>query len=443
MSGIVGVVSEDDCMKDALTCTFYLQNRSEGYSGLAWKNDDNKLKNSTHKGLIKQSFTKERLRHMQGNYVIGSVSGNREPVSELSNSGGMMLCYDGNLLNYDEIKNDLLKDNCSFSGYHNPEEICDSVLISKIIAREPDFETGIESLIDKMQGDFAVTALTPQGVYAARGWGRKPLILGKHIEKKSYAVSSESVSFINPGFEIVRDVEPGEVVLLDNEGIHSVKKFDLKPIKYGTFEWVYTAHPASVIDGRSVELARNAIGALLAKRYGDEIDADIVSPIPNSGRCHSTGVANVLSKKLGTDYLEVFKKFDYCGRSFTPGTDVERHEVAEEKLIPVREIIEGKRIVVVDDSIVRGTQTQIQTKRLKEMGAKAVYAMIACPPLMAACSYGKSTEKASDCIAQRMSLDQIRETRGLDGLFYATIEDLEEAIQKPREELCLDCWGEN
>jgi len=435
MSGIFGIVSEENCIRDVLSGTFYLQNRSEAYCGIAGKNKKGKLENSTHRGLIKQNYPLERLQSMEGNWAIGSVSGSREPVSELSNSGGMILCYDGNLSNYLEMKDNLLMRGCSFSGYHDPEEISDAVLISKIIAKETSFEKGIESFIGQMKGDFSIAALTPEGIYAARGYGRKPLILGGR--DGSYAVSSESVSFINSGFEIIRDVNPGEIVLLNQEGIDSIKQFDLSPIKYGTFEWVYTAHPASVIDGRSVELARNAIGAALARRYKKEIDADLVSPVPNSGRCHATGFSN----ESRIPYLEVFKKFDYCGRSFTPGTEAERHEVAEEKLIPVRELVEGQRIVVVDDSIVRGTQTLKQTKRLKQMGAKEVYAVIACPPLKAACMFGKSTKKNSDCIANRMDLDKIRETRGLDGLFYATIEDLEQAIQKPRDQLCLDCWG--
>ena len=253
----------------------------------------------------------------------------------------MILCVDGNIFNYFEVKNNLLKGGASFSGYHNPEEISDAVLISKIISKEFNFENGIESLFEQVKGDFALVALTPEGIYAARGWGRKPLILGK--KDGSYAVSSESVSFINTGFEIVRDVRPGEVVLLNEDGINFVAQFDLKNIRYGTFEWIYTAHPASIIDGKSVELVRNKIGALMAEKY--KIDADLVSPIPNSGRCHATGFANA----SGIPYLEVFKKFDYSGRSFTPSTLEEQHQVADEKLIPVKELIKDKKIIIVDD----------------------------------------------------------------------------------------------
>jgi len=433
MAGIFGVASEEGCIRDALSGVFYLQNRSEEYCGLAWKTSGGELKNCTHKGLVKQGFVRGNFDSEKGSYAIASVSGGREPVSELSKKGGVILCMDGNLFNYSEMKKNLLELGESFSGYHNPEEISDAVLISKLIARAPSVVRGIKDLVFQMKGDFALAVLTPEGIYAARGWGRKPLILGE--KDGAYAVSSESVAFINTGFKIVRDVEPGEVVLLNSEGINFIAQFDLSPIKYGTFEWIYTAHPASVIDGKSVELVRNKIGALMAERH--PIDADLVSPIPNSGRCHANGFAN----RSKIPYLEVFKKFDYSGRSFTPNTLKEQNEVADEKLIPVKELIKDKKIIIVDDSIVKGNQTRKQTQRLKALGAKEVHAIIACPPLVGVCKYGKSLKCVEDCIANQMSLEDIRLTRGLDGLHFADVDIIEEAIGIPREKLCLGCWG--
>ena len=210
MAGVFGIFSEEDCIKDTLSGIFYLQNRSEEHCGMAWKNGGGVLRNSTHKGLVKNSYVLERGSTMNGTSAIATVSGMREPVSEFSNKGGMILCSDGNLSNSRVMRNNLLRDKASFSGCYNPGEICDSVLISKIISRESSFEKGIESLTNCMEGDFALIALTQEGIYASRGWGRKPLILGK--KEGSYAVSSESVSFINTGFEILRDVEPGETV---------------------------------------------------------------------------------------------------------------------------------------------------------------------------------------------------------------------------------------
>ena len=432
MAGIFGVVSREDCIGDVSSGTFYLQNRAEDYCGLGWKNGQDRLRGVTHAGLFRQSFNRKGLEGISGCSAIGCVSGVREPVSELSGSGGMLLCYDGNIANYEEVKNKLLSGGSTFSGHHDPGEVSDAVLISKIIALAPSFEKGIENLMNEMRGDFSIVALMRDGVYAARGWGRKPLILGQ--KDGGYAVSSESVSFINPGYKIVRDVNPGEVVFLGDSGIESVKQFSVD-VRFGTFEWVYTAHPASVIDGRSVKIARNEIGAALARRY--PVDADIVSPVPNSGRNHAEGY----SKESGIPYNEVFAKFDYCGRSFTPGDVEEQHRVADEKLIPVRAVIDGNRIIVVDDSIVKGNQTRRQTKRLRDNGAKEVHAMIACPPLVARCDYGKAIKQDEQCIAARMSIKEIRKTRELDSLNYATFEDLENAIGLPLDRLCTDCWG--
>lgn len=344
----------------------------------------------------------------------------------------MIIGFDGNIINYSEIKEKLLSEGASFSGYKSPEEVSDTALISKIISMERDFESGIRKLTEIMKGDFAIIALTALGVYAVRGWGRKPLILGK--KDGSYVVSSESNSFVNTGFEIIRNVEPGEIVLLTDSGVKTIERLNLTPVKYGTFEWIYTAHPASVIDGKSVADVRLKIGALLFKRY--PIQADVVSPVPNSGRWHAIGY----SKESGIHYEEVFVRYDYSDRSYTPGEQDARDREAKTKLIPIKAIVSGKNIILVDDSIVRGTQMLNRVKVLKEIGAKEVHAMIACPPLMGACKYGKTTKKDSDCIARGMDVEKIKEELKLDSLNYATAEDIEEAIGIPREKLCLECW---
>lgn len=432
MAGIFGVVSEENCVEDVFYGTFYLQHRAQDYCGIGLNNGKT-FENITHRGLIKQQFPKNIRNNLLAYSAVGVVSSDRQPVSELSRAGGIFLGFDGNLINYQTLKDKLLREGVSFDGYHDPENVKDTIIVSKIVSSELNFEEGIERLVNDIQGDFAITALSNQGVYAARGWGRKPLILGG--KDGSYAVSSESNSFVNTGFKIIRDVEPGEIVLLDKEGIHTITKLNLSPIKFGTFEWVYTAHPASVIDKKSVVLVRKNIGRALARRY--PIAADIISGIPNSGRWHGIGYA----EESGIPYEEVFVRFDYSDRSFTPQEKEDRTEEGDKKLIVLEEIVNGKRIVIVDDSIVRGTQTEKQIKKLREKGAKEVHARIACPPLMAACKYGKTTRTDEECIARRMGIEEIRKTRGLDSLSYATIEDLEEAIGYPREKLCLECWN--
>ena len=431
MSGVFGIVSEENCVSDLFLGTFYLQHRAQDYCGLALYNGE--LRDYTHKGLIKQQFLKDKLNEMMGSFGIGCVSNDRQPVSELASYGGIIIAFDGNIINSKELKDKLLIDGASFSGYRSPEEISDVVLISKLIAREKDFVSGIKKFVDVMQGDFAIIALTKLGIYAARGWGRKPLIIGK--KDGSYAVSSESNSFANLEIEIVRDIKPGEIVFLSKEGISSLEKLDLTPIKYGTFEWVYNAYPASTIDGKNVAEVREKIGQLLAKKY--PIEADLVSPVPNSGKWYAIGYA----KEFNLPYIEVFVRYDYSDRSYTLQQQISREEEAKTKLIIIKNLIKDKKIILVDDSIVRGTQTLNQVKRLKQLGAKEVHAMIACPPIKSACKFGKTTKKDEDCIARRMHLEEIKEKLSLNSLNYATIEILEEAIGFPREKLCLSCWG--
>lgn len=431
MAGICGVASKENCVDDLFWGTFYLQHRAQNYCGLALCNDG-KLEDYTRKGLLRPQFPADRLNSMKGNYGIGSVSSTREPVSELSKSGGMIISFDGNLINHNELKECLLKEGATFSGHRNPEEINDSDIISKIISSEISFEKGIERIINVIEGDFAIVALAKEGIYGARGWGRKPLILGK--KESTYMIASESNSFINRKIKIERDVAPGEIVLLNDEGMHRVKKFDLCSEKYCTFEWIYTAYPSSKIEGVNVAIARQKIGEFLAEKY--PIDADLVSPIPNSGRWHAIGYA----AKSRIPYFEVFVRYDYSDRSYTPNEQYLRDLEAQIKLIPVEGMIEGKRIISVDDSIVRGTQTLNQVERLKYFGAREVHARIACPPLVSACRYGKSTKKNEDCIARRMSVSEIKSKLRLDSLEYATVDILEKAIGIPRNKLCLSCW---
>ncbi|MBU0466780.1 MAG: amidophosphoribosyltransferase [Nanoarchaeota archaeon] len=432
MAGIFGVSSNEDCVKDLFLGTFYLQHRAQDYCGLACSDGKTFSAYDTHRGLMRQQFPKKVLKDLKGNFGIGCVTGDRQPVSVLGKAGAFIVAYDGNIINHDELRDALLMKGIGFTGFIGEGEVHDSAVIAKIISSESTFERGIESLAKIMKGDFALVALTKTGVYAARGWGRKHLILGK--KNGSYAVSSESNSFPNTGFEIMRDIEPGEIVLINEEGVNHVGRLDLNPKKYCSFEWIYTAHPASVIEGKSVAEVRINLGKALARRY--PVAADLVSPVPNSGRWHALG----FSMASGIPHIEVFVRYDYSDRSYTPGQQPDRDVEARTKLIPIKEVIKGKIIVLVDDSIVRGTQMLTRVRVLKEMGAKEVHARIACPPLVAACHFGKTTRCNDECIARRMPIKEIQESMGLDSLGYATVEDLEEATGLPREKLCLDCW---
>lgn len=436
MSGIFGMYSKKDCINDLIWGTSYLQHRGQRYCGWAVINNDKMVYNH-HKGKIREKIDFDQVSGVEGHLGLGVVSsGDRQPVSELSRHGEFLLAYDGNVMSAGELKEELLLEGHSFTGHFDPTYIPDNVLIGKILALNGPVD-GIEQLSKRMNGDYSLVLITKEGIIAARGWGRKPLILGR--SEDSYVVSSESCAFPNLGIEIERDVRPGEILLINKDGFVTLKQLDLKPIKYGTFEWIYTANSASIIDGVSVEEFRNQIGAILAERY--PVDADLVSEIPNSGIGYAIGYANA----SGIPHVRIFVKYDYADRSFTQSTKGERENEAKRKLIPLTSLIKGKRIVITDDSIVRGTQTrESHVPRLKSAGALEVHARIGCPLLRDKCGYGKTTKKKDEILFVKMHMNSdmdVKKYLGLDSVGFASPENLVAASGKSLNELCLSCWG--
>ena len=436
MSGIFGIFSEKPCIEDLVWGTSYLQHRGQKFCGWAVSGDE-KMEYRTHAGKLREKINFGEVREIKGKMGIGVVSsGDRQPISELSKFGEFFLAYDGNVIKAKNLKKDLLDEGHSFTGYYDPTYIPDNVLIGKVLALKGPVD-GIENLSQRIEGDYALVIVTKEGLIAARGWGRKPLILGKG--EGCLVVASESCAFPNLGIEIVRDVKPGEIVFIDNKGFTTLKQLNLKPVKFGTFEWVYTANASSIIDGVSVEEFRNKIGKKLAERYPAE--ADLVSEIPNSGIGYAIGYAEGSS----IPHKRIFVKYDYADRSFTQATNTERETEAKRKLIPVSSLIKGKKIVITDDSIVRGTQTkESHVPRLKDAGAIGVHARIGCPLLKNNCNYGKTTKKKEEILFVKMGMsneDDVRKFLGLDSIGFALPEDLAEASGKPLKNLCLSCWG--
>ncbi len=436
MSGILGIYSKQNCIRDLAWGTSYLQHRGQKYCGWAVVKDG-KITYDHHKGKLKEKVDTEEVMKVEGNFGIGVVSsGDRQPVSELSRHGEFLLAYDGNVMDAKKLKEELLEEGHSFTGHYDPTYIPDNVLIGKILALRGPVD-GIEQLSQRIKGDYSLVLLTKSGIIAARGWGRKPLILGK--SEDSYMVSSESCSFLNLGVEIVRDVKPGEIVMIKADGFETLKQLDLSPVKYGTFEWIYTANAASIIDGVPVEKFRNDIGAILAERY--PVDADLVSEIPNSGIGYAIGYA----RASGISHERIFVKYDYADRSFTQGTKEAREKEARRKLLPLTALIKDKKIVITDDSIVRGTQIkESHVPILKESGAKEVHARIGCPLLRDKCGYGKTTKKKEEIFYVKMGMskdEDVNRYLGLDSVGFAKPEDLATASGKNLDELCLSCWG--
>ena len=412
---------------DIFLGTFYLQHRGQKYCGISTFNG-NELKIRTHRGLVRDGFFSD-LTGMDGFMGIGHTSlKDRQPMKLDSKMGEFTICFSGNIINAEKLISDLKQQGHSFYTDSDIE------IIAKLIAQGNDFVDGIEKMAGKVHGAYALVLLAKGKIYAARDkHGFRPLIIGSR--DGCTAVSSESCSFANLGIDIIRDVQPGEIIEIKDGRFETKKIIHSDRIQYCSFEWIYTANASSVIDGTPVDCARKNIGAALARRY--PVSADIVAAVPNSGIGHAIGC----SQESGIPFDNVFVKYDYASRSYTQPTQEQRDREAKIKLIPVSCKIKDRRVIICDDSIVRGTQFKNDlVVKLKKNGVKEIHARIACPPLKAPCLYGVATRSKKELIASEKTVEEIREYIGLDSLAYATIEDISKAIGKPEDELCLSCW---
>ena len=430
MCGLFAISSSNKDIKDDLFLgTFYLQHRGQEYCGLATFNG-REIKLRTHKGLIRETFTND-LAGLEGEAGIGHASlKDRQPIKLHSKIGEFTICFDGNIINAQELIKELESKEHTFASLEDVE------VIAQLITTGDDFISGIEKMASKIKGSYALAILTRDGIYVARDkYGYKPLCLGE--KDGTIAVSSESCSFTNLGIPLIRDVKPGEIIFLKNGRSKSEKVIKSDFLQYCTFEWVYTAEISSIIDGLPVATARKNLGASLARRY--PVKADVISGVPNSGIGHALGYS--LESKIPFDF--VFVRYGYASRSYTLPTQEERDREAKIKLLTINPNVEGKRIVLCDDSIVRGTQMKNDlVVKLRNAGAKEIHVRIACPPLKAPCMYGKSTRTKKELAAYEKSVEEIRKYIGVDSLGYNTIEDMEKSLGIKRENLCLSCWTE-
>jgi len=428
--GVFGLYSKKPVVRRIHLALHFLQHRGQQYCGIATSNGKDIVIQS-HKGRVDPSFTREDFESLEGNSGIGHVSLlDRQPMTLHSKIGDFAICFNGNIVNAPELIQRLKKRGYSFWLDSQVE------LLSKLVAREESFVEGIESISKEIEGSYSLLILTPEGFFAARDrLGFKPLVLGSNGQE--YAVASESRALQNMGLKIERDVKPGEVVFINEKGFKTVKQSESKRTAFCAFEWAYTASVDSVIDGLSVDKARNNMGAMLAKQDKGKLEADIVAPVPNSGIGHAEGY----HFESGLPLKSVFLIDRYGDRSYTQATQEERDREARKKLSVLEEAVKGKRIVLCDDSIVRGTQIREKVKELKKAGAKEVHVRVAVPPLMWPCRYGISTRSYDELAARRMSVKEIEKYIEADSLVYNTLEALFKALGKKRTELCLYCWN--
>jgi len=462
MGGFFGVISREDCVFDLFYGTDYHSHLGTRRGGLVVKNQQgfirfiHKIENDQFRSKFEQDIVK-----MKGNKGIGVISDYEDqPLLICSHLGKYALVTVSAIKNGEElVKNVFSRRAIHFSemreGIINPTE-----LIAALINEAPNYEDGIKNVMESIEGSCSLLLLTEKGVYAARDkLGRTPVVLGE--KEGSYAVTLETCAFPNLGFKIKKYLGPGEVILITEEGIEQRAPARDKMQICG-FLWVYYGYPASTYENINVETVRNRCGAFLAKN--DEIKVDMVAGIPDSGTGHGLGYASEARIPFKRPFVKYTPTWP---RSFTPYEQETRDLVAKMKLIPIREIIEGKRLLFCEDSIVRGTQLKDTIQRLYDFGATEVHMRPACPPLTHGCKFLNFTRSKSELdLAARKAIyelegedkknldeysragtekfetmvDRIRQRLKLTTLKYQRLDNLVKAIGLPKEKLCTYCW---
>jgi len=462
MSGIFGVVSKGNCAETLFYGTDYHSHLGTEYGGIAvLKEDFTRQIHDLSQSQFKSKFYDD-YKHIEGNKGIGVISDyDEQPIYLNSKFGPFCVVISGFVENAEKLAEQLLKKGISFSevsrrAVNTPE------LIAKLINQGSDLINGIEKVFEAIEGSCSLLLLNKDGIYAARDrLGYTPLIIGKRVD--AWAVTAETSAFPNNDFEVVKHIEPGEIVLLTEDGIVQKKPGDGSMNQICAFLWIYTGFPASNYEGINVEVVREKCGRCLAKRDKD-IDVDVVSGVPDSGCAHGLGYAMESGKPFRRPLVKYTPGY---GRSYTPPSQQKRDLIAKMKLIPIKDVIEGNSIVVCEDSIVRGTQLKNFTiKKLWDCGAKKIHIRPACPPLMFPCRFNLSTRSINELAARRAirslegsdiedvseyvdhnsekykkMVEWIAKDLGVTTLRYQTVDDMVEAIGLPKEKLCLYCWN--
>ncbi|KON27041.1 amidophosphoribosyltransferase [miscellaneous Crenarchaeota group archaeon SMTZ-80] len=460
MSGIFGVVSKNNCAETLFYGTDYHSHLGTEYGGMAvlGKHFARQIHNISQTQFKSKFY--DVYKRMKGNKGIGVISTIEEqPIYQNSKFGPFCIATNGFIENSEKLAVGLMSQGISFSEV-STRVVNLTELIAKLITQGKDLVDGIEKMFDAVNGSCSLVLLNRDGVYAARDrYGYTPLVVGRRED--AWAVTSETSAFTNNDFAVVKYLKPGEVVLINEGGIvQSRRGGDINQIC--AFLWIYTGFPASSYEGINVEMVRERCGQFLARRDRD-IGIDIVSGVPDSGIAHALGYAI----ESGKPYRRPLVKYTPgYGRSYTPSSQDTRDLIAKMKLIPIKEIIEGNRIVVCEDSIVRGTQLKNFTiKKLWDCGAREVHIRPACPPLIYPCRFNLSTRNIHELVARRAirslegkdvkdvaeyidhnsrkykkMVEWIANDLGITTLRYQTVDDMISAIGLPREKLCLYCW---
>lgn len=437
--GVVAMAYDTPVAPDLKRSLRIIQHRGQEAAGIV-VNDSGKTSYVRGEGLVHEVLAGREFDSLKGHVGIGHVryattgsscSQNAQPIVVTSQAGDVALGHNGDIVNAEKLRSKLQETGWAFLT------TTDSEIIVRLLANElrqtSDAIKAIRATMKMLEGAYSLVIMIGSRVYGVRDpLGFRPLCLGKLPH--GYCIASESAIFSILQGEFIRDVLPGEIIELTKDGFTSSKMATVPPHRaHCMFEWVYFARPDSVIGGREVYAVRKRIGMTLAKEQPAE--ADVVIPVPDSGRAHALGY----SLASGIPYDEGLMKNRYVERTFIMPEQSQREEGVSIKLNPITSTIYGKRVVVVDDSIVRGTTLRKIVQILRRGGAKEVHVRIGCPPVRAPCYYGIDMKTRVQFIATGKTVQQIGEYLTADSLGYLSLDGLEEALAIPENDLCLAC----
>ena len=467
MGGFFGVASKEDCVFDLFYGIDYHSHLGTRRAGMATYSADKGFDKSIHSIENTQFRTKftDEVQSMTGNYGIGCISDyEAQPILMRSHHGAYAITTVGKINNTDEIVDEILKQHAHFFQMSNGE-INQTELVAAIINQKDNFIEGIKYAQDIIDGSMSMLILTEKGIYAVRDkYGRTPIAIGK--KDNGYCASFESFAYLNLGYSDYKILSAGEIAVIDETGVKVLYSPDVN-MKICTFLWVYYGYPSSSYEGMSVEQMRYNCGKCLAKR-DEGFKPDIVACIPDSGMAHAIGYSNTAHIPFARPFVKYTPTWP---RSFMPTHQSKRNLIAKMKLIPIHDLIKNKRLLLIDDSIVRGTQLRETTEFLYESGADEVHIRTGCPPLIFSCKYLNFSRSTSEMeLITRRTINELEGREVMDketlsmyadpnteqykkmveeigkklhltSLSYLRLDDMLDSVGIDKSKLCTYCWN--
>jgi amidophosphoribosyltransferase len=440
---VIAVWGSPEAVRLTYIALYAQQHRGQESAGIS-VTDGERLHCHTGMGLVPEVFTSDVLDsleehrprgaigHNRYSTAGGSIACNAQPLLTAYVGGQVAVGHNGNLINAEALRHDFERDGHLFQTTSDTEVII-HLLASPQQQQTPD---PLAATLRRLQGAFSLVFLFPDRIELARDpWGWRPLVFGKLPGGKGIIAASETVALDVLGAELIREVEPGEIVTISDGGLSSRRFAPMaQPPAHCVFEHVYFANPASTIFGQNVQMVRESLGARLAKEA--PVLVDFVMPMPDSGRSAANGYAQA----SGLPYREGIVPNRYVGRTFIKPTQTERVAAVRLKLNVIADIVRGKRMVVVDDSIVRGTTTKAKMDQIRQAGAKEIHLRISCPPIRHPCYFGIDFATRDQLIAHNRSIEEIRRFLGVDSLHYLSLEGLLSCMSRPAPSYCTACY---